>query len=176
MLRPVLIALIALIPLSKLNAQMEPMKPTEHHQVLKRDVGTWHAKVKMFNPVTGEAEENEATEVNQLVCNGLWLSSRFKGEVMGTELTGHAMLGYDTIKQKYVGTWVDNFSSSMMTMEGEFDPEKEQFVFIVKGTEPDGTPMEQVHTVKYNEDGTRTFVMESQGTKILEVHYTRRDK
>ena len=54
--------------------------------------------------------ESKGIEKNELLKGGLWLISRFEGEVVGTPFTGIGTFGYDPAEKKYVGTWVDTMT------------------------------------------------------------------
>lgn len=174
MTRLIAIAFSLLVPVSICHAQVEAIEPTENHAVLKQDVGKWNAEVKLFAPESDEPQVSKGVEFNELVCDGIWLRTHYKGEFFGTTFEGIGMIGYDTSKEKYVGTWGDNFTSSMATMEGEYDAEKKTLTFNVKGVGLDGQEQESTQTIKYNDDGSRTMIMESNQQKVLEIHYTRR--
>jgi hypothetical protein len=55
------------------------------------------------------------------VLNDLWVTEDVKGDFMGKPFVGHGVHGYDNAHQKFVGSWVDNFGSYIMTSEGTAD-------------------------------------------------------
>ncbi|HTF89779.1 MAG TPA: DUF1579 domain-containing protein [Planctomycetota bacterium] len=97
---------------------MPEVKPGPEHAALAKEVGTWDATVT--NTMGGAPEVSKATEVRKMV-GGLWLVGDFSGEMGGKAFYGHGVNGYDQDKKKYVGTWVDTMSSSMMLTEGSYD-------------------------------------------------------
>jgi hypothetical protein len=64
----------------------------------------------------------KGVEVNKLVSGDLYLQTSFKCP-MGDrgEFEGHSLMGYDPRSKKYVGAWVDNFTSVPSQLTGEFN-------------------------------------------------------
>src|SRR5262245_6204039 len=54
---------------------------TKEHKMFKFDVGTWDAKMKIWEKPGAEPIETEAVEKNQLLPGGFWLLSRFDGMI-----------------------------------------------------------------------------------------------
>ena len=52
---------------------------------------------------------------------GFWIVNEIENDMMGTTLHGLQTIGYDTDKQKYIGTWVDSILSYMWKYEGTVD-------------------------------------------------------
>ena len=67
--------------------------------------------------------------------------------------------GYDPQKKKYVGTWVDSMSPSVMVTEGEFDSKTDTMTMNSKGTDPSGKPYDLKLTTVYKDKNTRVFTM-----------------
>lgn len=100
-------------PAKKPNEPVDaaPAQPTPEHQRLEKDAGVWDAVATFFGP-NGE-ENSKGVETNRML-GGFWLVSEFKGEFFGAPFEGRSQLGYDPIKKKYVGTWIDcSFRNSM---------------------------------------------------------------
>ena len=86
-------------------------KPTDEHKIFASDEGTWDATVKSYNSgPDAEPSVSKGTEVNTLMHGGLWLLSKFEGDFGGEKFEGRGQFGYDPIKKKYVGTWIDSMS------------------------------------------------------------------
>jgi hypothetical protein len=95
------------------SAQPQP-KPGKAHALLARDAGTWDCNIKMFfQGPSGPPAEFKGVEVNKLVSGGLYLQTSFTYPMGGRgAFEGHSLMGYDPRSKKYVGTWVDNFTSA----------------------------------------------------------------
>jgi len=180
----VVVAACIVISLSALSAsaQAPPSAKTPEHELLKKDVGTWDAVVKIFPP-QGEPIESKATEKNELMEGGLWLITDFEGKIGDVPFKGHGTFGYDPVEKKYVGTWIDTMTPSLTIMKGDYDPETKTLTTSAQGREPEsGETITYRQITKYEDDDTRTFEMYMPGQaggeewKMMEVKYKRRSE
>ena len=153
--------------------------PTKEHEVLKADVGTWDATMKLFHTPGAEPTVSQATETNELI-GGMWLLSRFEGQMMGMPFTGVGTWGYDPADKKYVGTWLDNMSPYPQTIRGDYDPATRTMTAVSESRDPmSGEKVAYRQTTRMVDDDTRVFEMSMPGEngeyqKMLEVEYKRR--
>jgi hypothetical protein len=161
--------------------QPQTPQPTEEHRLLHKDVGTWDAEISMFSPVEGGAPmKSKGSEKAELLPGGMWLISRFEGEMMGMPFSGIGTNGYDPIEKKYVGTWIDSMSPYMMTIKGDYDAATKTMTSTGEGRDMTTREMFTAKLVtRYIDDNTRTFEMHMPGEdgghwKVLEIKYTRR--
>ncbi|HEY9745251.1 MAG TPA: DUF1579 domain-containing protein [Oculatellaceae cyanobacterium] len=96
-------------------------KPNAQHAWLQQFVGEWDSDVELMEPGSNTPIKKKGSESVRAV-GGFWIISESKGDMMGTPFTGVQTLGYDTVKQKYVGTWVDSMTDYMWQYEGSVDP------------------------------------------------------
>lgn len=120
--------------------QFELPKPGPEHKELERLVGTWDATIS-----SGDFPPMKGTMVYKLDYNGFWLIGDFSGEFGGMKFTGRDTSGYDPIQGKYVNTWIDSMSQTMMTSTGNFDDGK--LVMTGEGPSEDGQSMAKYKTV-----------------------------
>jgi hypothetical protein len=159
-------------------------KPTPEHQRLAKEVGTWDATIKTWEPgSTSEPSVSQGVEKVKMLHGGLWAKSEFEGKFGGMDFHGCGQTGYDTKKGKYVGTWVDSMSTEIMMMEGDYDPATRTLTMHSKGTGPSGKPYEAKTTSKFEGDDTRVFTMSMKSddtkgefAKMMEITYKRRAK
>ena len=153
--------------------------PTKEHQLLKNDVGTWDATTKVWPQPDAEPMISKGTEKDELI-GGMWLVSRFEGEIFGAPYTGAGTFGYDPVEKKYVGTWVDTMSPHILTMKGDYDLATKTMTTMAEGRDPQTG---QVTTSKlisrYLDENTRTFEFHAMGEngqyqKLMEIEYKRR--
>lgn len=171
---PLLALLLA--PLSAaLSAQ--DAKPGAEHQKLAAKAGTWNAALEMMGP-DGQPMRSKGTSTMTMGCGGLWLIDDFHAELGGAPFHGHGMTGYDPAKGKYVGTWVDSMSTSLLTMEGGYD--KTGKVLTMTGMAPgmDGKPVSTRYVTTHQDANTDVFEMFMPGPdgkemKVLTITYTR---
>jgi hypothetical protein len=162
-------------------AQEEPMfAPTEEHELLKDDVGTWDADMKVWPMPGSEPLTSKCTETNELLPGGMWAISRFEGNVGGMPFTGCGTFGYDPTEKKYVGTWVDSMTPYLTTMKGDYEPETKTITLIAEGRDPmTGQVQKSKHIGRRIDDNTRMFEIYMPGEngedwKMLEISYKRR--
>lgn len=154
--------------------------PTAEHELLKEAIGTWDATMKLYQAPGEEPTVTKATETVELGPGGLWVLSKFECEMMGMPFVGHGVNGYDPVRKKYVGTWVDSMSPSMMISEGEYDPATKTATSFAEGRDPVSGEMIKYKQISRTIDAdTRVFEMhrpEKDGTyvKMMEIEYTRK--
>src|SRR6478672_11770065 len=105
-----LAAMAVALSVSTLSAQPEPPKPGPEMDVLKKQEGTWDAAIKMH----GVDKEAKGTMTCKSECLGLWLGSSFESNFGGMPFQGRGLDSYDPRKKKYVGVWVDSWTTSPM--------------------------------------------------------------
>ncbi|MGE3820361.1 MAG: DUF1579 domain-containing protein [Isosphaeraceae bacterium] len=165
------------------HAQEGFPKPGKEHALLSQDVGTWEATIKMWTDPQGEPQVSKGTETNTLMPGGLWVLSKFEGEMMGTTFHGQGQNGYDPVRGKYVGTWVDSMSTSPIVMEGTYDEAKKALTMTGETVDPSGAKglMKIVSTIKPDGGRSSVFLMKSEATgpdfvKVMEIDYAKKGK
>ena len=91
-----------------------PQSPGKEHEELKARTGVWDAALKM-----ADGSEVKAESEMKMICEGMWLSTDFRGDFGGTKFQGKGLDGYDSAKKQYVSIWVDSMSGSPMVMRGQ---------------------------------------------------------
>lgn len=156
-----------------------PQQPVEEHKMLKAEVGTWKAEMKMWMPGTEEPLIAQGQEVNKMMGD-FWVMSDFSASIMGQPFEGKATLGYDPVKKKYIGTWCDNMNAHMSFMEGTYDKATKTMTMMVTGTGPDGKPSKGKNVIENKDDGSRVFTMymaapgSDEMKKGMEITYTKK--
>ena len=155
-------------------AQDEPPKPGPEHKLLKRFEGQWDATVKFAG---GESKGSADYKVG---LAGFWLQLHFKGEFGGAPFEGRGLTGYDRNKKKYVSTWVDSMSPSMLRMEGNFDKEGKTYTETGTGLGMDGKPMKMKSVMKFKGKDTIDFTMynvvDGKDEQMMQIIYHRKKK
>jgi hypothetical protein len=153
-----------------LPARAQSPEPGPEHAMLKKLEGQWTAKVKLGDEVsTGAA-------TYKMECGGLWLTSTFKGELMGQPFEGRGVDGYDPESKKFVSVWVDNMVTKPMSLEGTYDKEKKTLTMIGTAPTPNG-PVKHKLVTHYKDEDHHTFSMYPEGagdTPVLTIEYTRK--
>jgi hypothetical protein len=134
-------------------AAQQPAKPGPEQEVLKKFEGNWDATVAF------SGQEAKGQSVYKLGFGGLWLTQDFQGDFGGMKFEGRGTTGYDPIKKKYVGTWIDSMSPSLAIMEGEFSKDGKTYTETGEGPGPDGKPAKMKNVCEFKDNNTMVFTM-----------------
>lgn len=132
-------------------------KPGPEHEVLKQAEGVWDCTSEMKDSPDSPAVVSKGVETYTMGCGGLWLIEDFKGDFAGQPFHGHGITGYDTLKKKYVGDWVDGMMTHLFQFEGTYDKEKKALTMWTESPDPTGK-VEKWHAVtEYKDKDTRLW-------------------
>ncbi|MFK5956108.1 MAG: DUF1579 family protein [Planctomycetota bacterium] len=151
------------------NQEPQMPKPTAQHKALQEGVGNWEGTVTMFMPGVPEMPM-PASEV--VTAQGpFWVHSYFTTSMgpMG-EYNGFGYSGYDPIAKQYVGTWMDNVSTTFSVMKGNYD--KQGKVLTMKWKAPDamGKMTEMYNeTVRTKDAYTITFFANGEKNMVIDM-------
>ena len=151
-----------------------PPKPGPEHAVLQKDVGTWDAVVEV--KMGGPPQISKGTMVARLACGGLWLVTEFENE---TGFEGHGLYGYDPIKKKYTGLWVDSMRTALAPMEGTWDPSTRTMTLVGEMGLANGSTLRWRETTETRDGDTQIwrFLMAAPDggeAEVMKTTYTRR--
>jgi hypothetical protein len=160
----------------------EPSKPLPEHKILASDEGTWDATIRMYaGGPDAEPSVSKGSEVNEVLPGGLWVLSKFEGEFGGMKFHGRGQFGFDPVKKKYVGTWLDSMSTVLSVLEGDYDAKTKTMTYVGDGYDPEHkAKFSQRMVTTMKDDGTRVFTlyMKFEGqpaeAKFMEITYTKR--
>ena len=171
-----------MIELSKLN---------ENHKLLTSLNGTWNYTVKMWmsgDPST-KPEESKGTAVRKSAMDGRFVSldvtGKMKmpgpdGKMKDFTFRGMGIEGYDNVKKKFVGSWMDNMGTGIMMSEGDYDPATKTFTYTGEYEAIPGMKQQIREVVKVTDKDHMTFEWyENRGgkeAKTMEINYTRSAK
>jgi hypothetical protein len=138
------------VPYSRI---MSTAAATPHVELLAEDAGVWRAQVEVRPAPGAQARMSEGTLISRM-C-GPWLVSDFKNETSGFE--GHGICGWDSIANRYVGTWVDPMRRGLVVMHGKWNEQARTLTFIGEMTRPDGSRIRWREVTERPEDDVRVF-------------------
>lgn len=172
-----------------MQQMMEMGKPNENHKLLSSLDGSWDYTVKMWmdGDTSKKPQESKGTAVRKSIMDGRFVEMDVTGkmEMPGPdgkpkEMTfkGHAMEGYDNVKKKFVGTWMDNMGTAMMMSEGTYDSATKSFTYTSE-MEPVPGMKTSVREVLKVPDNSHMMLewYENQGgqeKKTMEINYTKK--
>ena len=172
-----------------MTQMMELSKLNENHKLLADLVGTWGYTVKMWmNPdPNAKPEESKGTAVRKSMMDGRFFVVDVTGkmEMPGAdgkkkEMTfkGMGIDGYDNVKKKFVGTWMDNMGTGVMMSEGDYDPATKTFTYASEYEAIPGMKTKIREVVKIVDKDHHIFEWyEDRGgkeVKTMEINYTRK--
>ncbi|HMS16117.1 MAG TPA: DUF1579 domain-containing protein [Planctomycetota bacterium] len=96
--------------------------PGPEHAWLATRAGHWSIASKWRMAPDAPWVEWAAEEWAEVVAGGFWVVSKQLGTFNLIPFEGRSTNGYDQVRKIYVGSWVDNFGSSLTTFEGHRDP------------------------------------------------------
>ncbi|MBI5017157.1 MAG: DUF1579 domain-containing protein [Deltaproteobacteria bacterium] len=156
--------------------------PGEQHHRLERFIGTWDSVTRTWMPGSKESDSvSRGTFEYRWLIPGLWQIGEFHGEFMGRPFQGFEVRGYDNLKKKHVGVWLDSTSTAILRMEGNFDPKGETLILFGAGDDP--VTGEQAKMMRFTtrmlDDDRFVFEIHDmtaglEGFRMMEATYTRR--
>lgn len=112
------------------------MTPGTPHKHLESAVGTWDADVTMWMAPGAEPMKTKGTMETTMILGGRYQQSVHKMDWNGMPFEGVSVVGYDNALKKYQSTWVDNFGTGVMMMEGTHNESTKTTAMKGKMTDP----------------------------------------
>jgi hypothetical protein len=171
--------LASLTLVASLTAQT--LQPTKQHRKLAEQAGVWNAEVVYLDFNTGKPATSKGTSIRKQPLGALWLVDSFQANMMGVPFKGMGTTGYDPIKKKMVGTWIDSMTPSLMVIEGNWDEAGKVLTMSGIGPGEDGEPVKTtlvttVHSVDEHVFEMFTETPDGEDMKMMTITYTRRTR
>jgi len=165
---------------AEMEAMMKAATPGDAHKKLNAMAGMFNADVKMWMQPGAPPSGGTGVAENSWALDGRFLQQSFTGNFMGMPFSGVGYTGYDNIKKKYIGTWMDTMTTSMMISTGTANADGKSYTFTSSMDDPmTGKPSPVKETVTVVDDDHHTLEMWSPGPdgkmfKMMEIAYTRK--
>jgi hypothetical protein len=102
----------------------EAATPGPQHAMMAESAGTYKLTVKSWYVPGGEPEVSEATAEREMMMGGRYMKETVEGSMgEGQTFKGMGLAGYDNVTGKHWSTWMDNMSTGLSKMTGDYDPE-----------------------------------------------------
>ena len=152
--------------------------PGDPHARLAQGEGDWNLTITMWMAPGTPPEVAHGTATRKMILGGRHLEEVVNGEVMGQPFEGHGLTGYDNVSGQYWSTWVDNMTTGLTVMEGEYDDESKTFQWTGTSNDPmTGAAKTTTMVGRHDEQGREIveFWEERGGEKVktMEIVYTR---
>ena len=148
------------------------------HDALRALVGQWDAEVRIWTMPGQPPEAATGQAVIEEILDGRFVRTEFTGSFKGRKIEGFGVEGYDRLKHKDVGVWMDSLGTMMFHFEGSCDDGGN--VRTMRGVYelPDGDTRETRTVTTRIDDNTFRFesfdIADGQELKSFEILYTRR--
>src|SRR6266852_7203029 len=171
-----------------MKQMMELSKLNENHKLLSSLDGNWDYSIKFWmNPdPNAKPQESKGTATRKSIMNGRFFVMDVTGkmEMPGADgkmkdmtFKGMGIEGYDNVKKKFIGTWMDNMSTGIMMSEGTYDPATKTFTYTGEYEATPGMKQKIREVMKIVDKDHHTFEWyEDRGgqeAKTMEINYTR---
>jgi hypothetical protein len=160
-------------------AMEKAMTPGPNHKLLEYMVGEWTTKCKMRMDEKAPWMDSDGTCSAKWILDGRFVQSEHKGTMMGQPHVGIATTGYDNMKEKFVGTWMDNCCTALTFSEGSYDPSTKTFTWNTQMECPiEKGPVKIRYTTRVIDKDNHVFEWyETRGgkeSKTMEITYKRK--
>lgn len=152
--------------------------PSAGHAVLKQLEGNWKVESKLWIDPEGQPEVSKGKASNKMILGGRYLTSTFKGTMMGKPFEGQSLTGYDNVSKKYFSTWVDSMNTGLFKSEGSANADNSQITLDSTFTCPvTRAPLhteERLTIVDKNHYKFESFIVRGEKhDRNMEIDYTR---
>jgi Protein of unknown function (DUF1579) len=178
-------------PQEMMKQMMDMSKLNENHKLLADMNGSWNYTIKMWmNPdPNAKPQESKGSATRKSAMGGRYFTMDVTGKLQmpgedgkmkDVQFKGMAIEGYDNVKKKFVGSWVDNMGTGITFSEGTYDPTTKTFTYTTE-MEPVPGMKSQVREVLKVPDNNHMMLewYENRGgneVKTMEINYTRAGK
>ena len=144
-----------------MKACMMAGTPGEQHKALAWNAGTWEGKNTMWMMPDSPPVNSDVKSTVTSIMDGRYLKIDMHGDLPGMgPYTGFGLLGYDNVAGRYVATWIDNHSTTIMNGVGAMSKDGKvmtiEYAYTCPVTKKPGT-MREVDTI--TGPNTKTFEM-----------------
>src|SRR5438132_8254544 len=178
-------------PQEMMKQMMEMSKLNENHKLLSGLDGNWNYTIKFWmNPdPNAKPQESKGTAVRKSMMGGRYfvmdVSGKMQmpgedGKMKDVQFKGMGVEGYDNVKKKFVGSWIDNMGTGIAFSEGTYDPATKTFTYTSEMEAVPGMKTQVREVLKIADNNHMMFEWyENQGgqeKKTMEINYTRAKK
>ena len=170
-----------------MTQMMELAKTNENHKLLASLDGNWDYTIKMWMDPNAQPQESKGTAVRKSILDGRYVAMDVTGKMQmpgpdgkpkDMTFKGHGMEGYDNVKKKFIGTWMDNMGTGIVTSEGDYDAATKTFTYTGEMEMMPGMKQKFRETLKLTDKDHMIFDWyEDRGgkeAKTMAINYTRK--
>jgi len=159
---------------------LERQQPGAQHHALEPLIGHFQAQVLHWMAPGQEPASSTGTLDNSWALGGRFVLSQFHGDAAEQPYEGMGLLGYDTVRERYVGNWADTMGTFLWPISsGDLDSGRNTLSMSRVMNDPlsgDLVLIRELTTIEDADHITYEMFVTHPGTdeyKTLEVHYVR---
>jgi hypothetical protein len=129
----------AWVPVDNAKAMQDMMAagtPGKMHEMLASWSGTWEGDMQMWMGKDSAAMSTKAKAVSKMVMGNRYQESVHTGTLPWGPFEGHGTMAYDNTNQQFVSTWIDNMSTQVMILKGNWDEGSKTLTLTGTVTDP----------------------------------------
>ncbi|MEO1615720.1 MAG: DUF1579 domain-containing protein [Planctomycetota bacterium] len=153
---------------------MKFAEPGPPHEQFKRLVGKWTTVSEEYQSNPDNPPKSEGTAEFELIMGGRYLKTNYAASFSGMPMEGMGIQGYDNQQKKYVGMWIDNFGTGILTSTGTYEVASNTLTELAKGSGPMG-PIKMKMVTKYESKDKFTlsiYTIKDDGSSKLDMVIT----
>lgn len=163
----------------QMEEMQKSMMPNEHHKLLQQFVGEWDVKTKMWMAPGAPPQESTGVSIAKSEFEGRFITTSFKGSVMGMPFEGRAVSGYNNNSKQNESVWFDSMSTGLWYSTGNASSDGKVFTMTGTYIEPDGSKKTTREVTTFNSPDhyvSEFFETGADGkeNKMMELTYTRK--
>jgi hypothetical protein len=163
----------------EMKAMMDYMTPGDIHKMMAKDSGTWSGAITIWEKPGAQPMTMNGEAKFEMILGGRYLQETSTAQMMGMPFQGIGTFAYDNAKKIFLTSWIDNFGTGMMYLEGTWDQATRSVTFAGKEVDPvSGKDIKVREVMKFVDDNTQVMEMYStlkgQEFKAMEIKFTRK--
>ncbi|ESU19185.1 hypothetical protein FCR2A7T_26080 [Flavobacterium cauense R2A-7] len=145
------------------KAWTEYATPGDAHKRMAKDNGVWEEDMTSWQQEGAAPMKMKMTAEIKSVFDGKYQEAVHKGDFMGMPFEGKSTLAYDNASKEYISTWIDNMSTGIMVMHGNYDEASKTFKMEGEVIDPVTKKMKKMREV---------ITMVDENTQKMEMYDT----
>jgi len=129
------------------KAWMDYATPGDAHKRMAKDNGVWEEEMTSWQHEGAAPMKMKMTAEIKSIFDGKYQEAVHKGDFMGMPFEGKSTLAYDNASKEYISTWIDNMSTGIMVMRGNYDEASKTFKMEGEVLDPVSKKMKKMREV-----------------------------
>lgn len=157
------------------------VEPVKQHRWLQKLVGDWTTESECSG-APGEPPQKMVGTESVRAIGPVWVVAEGKGEMPGGGPATMIMtIGYDTVKKRFVGTWIGSMMTHLWIYDGELDAAEKVLTLSSDGPDftTEGKTAKYRDVIEFISDDHRTLTSHCLGAdgkwqQFMLAHYRRK--